>query len=81
MLWFCCDGGLFNKHTDDDETESIVALYENLQITDLDADDTRLLQVNLVLLFVCFFIFLNWKLFFLPDFLFLCLEQKGERQG
>ncbi|CAO1368109.1 unnamed protein product [Diamesa tonsa] len=44
MLWFCCDGGLFNKHTDDEETDSIVSLYEDLNIMDLDADDTRLLQ-------------------------------------
>lgn len=49
MLWFCCDGGLFNKHTDDEETDSIVSLYEDLNIMDLDADDTRLLQVNFIL--------------------------------
>ena len=70
MLWFCCDGGLFNKHSDDEETESIVSLYEDLNLMDLDADDTRLLQVK------HYFIF-KLKLF-LPVFF---VEQKGERQG
>ena len=71
MLWFCCDGGLFNKHTDDEETDSIVSLYEDLNIMDLDVDDSRLLQVKLQTLY-SYFIF-KLELFFLPVmFLSLC---------
>jgi hypothetical protein len=47
-LLFCCDGGLFNKHHDVDveDTSSLVSLYEDLNIQQLDENDPRINQVK-----------------------------------
>lgn len=47
-LWFCCDGGLFNKHQDGDaeDVSSLVSLYEDLNIQQLNEDDPRINQVR-----------------------------------
>lgn len=48
MLWFCCDGGLFNKNRADDEHEvksSLSSLYEDLNLQELDHGDPKIKQV------------------------------------
>jgi hypothetical protein len=48
ILWFCCDGGLFNKQRtvdDDDEAKSFASMYEDLNLSELEHDDLRMKQV------------------------------------
>lgn len=48
VLWFCCDGGLFNKNRADDEHEvksSLSSLYEDLNLQELDHGDPKIKQV------------------------------------
>ncbi|XP_070496668.1 anoctamin-10 isoform X4 [Chironomus tepperi] len=46
VLWFCCDGGIFNKHNDDNEidTKRLTEVYDDLNIQQLDDDDPRIKQ-------------------------------------
>jgi hypothetical protein len=48
VLWFCCDGGYFNKHSEEEEREAKGAndIYEELNIRQLDEDDPRIKQVS-----------------------------------
>lgn len=47
VLWFCCDGGLFNKHRPEDENEAkgLASLYDDLNLQEIDQDDPRIKQV------------------------------------
>lgn len=48
MLWFCCDGGIFNKHNDDNDFDTkrlLTEVYDDLNIQQLDDDDPRIKQV------------------------------------
>lgn len=46
-LWFCCDGGIFNKRADDTKNrESITSLHDDLNIQELPSDDRRINQVS-----------------------------------
>lgn len=47
-LWFCCDGGIFHKSNDDNESDnkSLASLYEDLNIQELDEGDPRINQVR-----------------------------------
>ena len=48
VLWFCCDGGLFNKNHADDEHEvksSLSSLYEDLNLKELYHADPKIKQV------------------------------------
>lgn len=48
VLWFCCDGGYFNKHSDDEENDikSMTSVYDEVNIRQLDDDDLRIKQVS-----------------------------------
>jgi hypothetical protein len=47
VLWFCCDGGIFNKNNDENEIDSktLTEVYDELNIQQLDDDDPRIKQV------------------------------------
>lgn len=44
FLWFCCDGGMFHKNNDDNE--SLASLYEDLNIQELEEGDPKINQVR-----------------------------------
>lgn len=49
VLWFCCDGGIFNKNSTDEDDDSLKALtemYDDLNIQQLDRDDPKIKQVR-----------------------------------
>jgi len=52
VLWFCCDGGIFNKHNDDNEIDikRLTEVYDELNIQQLDDDDPRIKQVSKILM-------------------------------
>ena len=45
MKWWCCDGNNQKSTKDKSDTESLVSLYEDLNIYDLEADDPSIKQV------------------------------------